>query len=124
MLTDKRIFWFSAFALLSYIPGMVCLVVPFSIWAVYADPSGSGSGYFIALLLFVAPIVAAPGAVISGLLALRMIDRALKATTRSRSDYVAFLIAAVLSALIGIVVTYAAAWIGALILQNIEIPAD
>jgi hypothetical protein len=122
MLTDKRIFGFSGFALLSYIIGMACFVVPLSIWAVYADPSGSGSGYFIALLIIVAPVVAAPGAVISGLLSLRIIDRALKAASRSRSDYVAFLFAAVLSAFLGIVVTYATAWIGALILQNVNIP--
>jgi uncharacterized membrane protein YraQ (UPF0718 family) len=123
MLTDKRVFGFSGFALLSYIAGIVWLVIPLSVWAVRADPSGSGSGYFIALLIVVAPIVATPGAVISGVLALWITDRALNAASRSRADYVAFLIAAVLSIILGIVVTYATAWAGALILRSIEIPA-
>lgn len=115
-LTGKRILAFAAYALLDYILAIVFFLIPLSVWAVYSDPSGSGSGYFIAGLIFVAPVVAAPGAIISGFLALWIIDRALKATNRSSSEYVTYLVAIVVCAFISIVTTYGVAWVGSLIL--------
>jgi hypothetical protein len=122
-LAGKRLLSFFAFAGFSSIVGFIFFLVPLSIWALRSDPTGSGSGYFIAGLLFFSPIVVVPGAIIAGLLVLPLINRALKATTLSLSDYATFLFAIVLSAFIGIVATYAFAWIGALLLQNINIPS-
>jgi hypothetical protein len=91
--------------------GCFFFLVPLSIWAIRSDPTGSGSGYFIAGLMFISPLAVAPGAFIAGLLVLPIINRALTATTISRSDYAAFLFAIVLSAFIGIVGTYIVAFI-------------
>lgn len=110
-LTGKRVLSFVIFAVFSITVGCIFFLVSLSIWAVSEDPSGSGSGFFIALLIVVVPYVVIPGAIISGLMVLPIINHALKATTRSCLDYAAFLAAIGLSAFVSIVMTYISAWI-------------
>src|SRR5689334_6115265 len=105
-LTSKRVFAFLVFGGIGVVLGFLCLLIRLSIWAIRGDPTGSGSGYFIAGLLFFGPVMAAPGVLVSGIVALLIIDRRLKATTRSCSDYVQLLVAIVASALLGIAMTW------------------
>ena len=122
-LTSKRVLAFLGFGGIGGVLGFLCLLIPLSIWAIRGDPTGSGSGYFIAGLLFFGPIMAAPGVLVSGILALLIIDRLLKATTRSRSDYVRWLVAVVASALLGIALTWLTAWLASIALNKISIPS-
>ena len=86
-LTGKRVLAFLAFGVIGGIVGFLCLVIPLSIMAIKGDPTGSGSGYFIfGLLVIVGPLAAAPATLISGLVGLPIVDGALQATDRSRSD--------------------------------------
>src|SRR5688500_17159839 len=110
-LTGKRVNAFLVFSGIGGMLGFLCLLIPLSIWAIQADPTGSGSGYVIALLIFFGPVAAIPGLLVSGLVALLIIDRPLKATTRSRSDYVRILVAIVASAVLGIGMTWLTAWL-------------
>lgn len=123
-LTWKRILAFAAYTLLSYILAIVFFLVPLSVLAWHdMDSAGAGgAGFFVGFLIIVAPFVAIPGALIAGFAALPIINHALKATIRSRSDYLAFPIAMVVCALIAIVITYAVTGVGALILRNSDIP--
>jgi hypothetical protein len=121
-LMSKRVLAFFVFGGIGGVLGFLCLLIPLSIWAIQGDPTGSGSGYFIAFLIFFGPVGAAPGILISGLVALLIIDRPLKATTRSRSDYVRFLVAIIASALLGIGMTWLTAWLVGITLDKISIP--
>src|SRR5689334_18616909 len=120
-LTSKRIIAFTAFTVPSYIMAIVFFFIPLSVWAWYADPAttggGQNTGFFIVFLIVATPFLAVPGALIAGFVALPIVDHALKATIRSRSDYVAFLLATVVCGLIAIVITYGIAWVGALFLR-------
>lgn len=117
-LTSKRLLGYLVYCAIGGISGFLCFVIPLSIMAVRGDPTGSGSGYFIAgLLFFFGPVAAGPATLISGLAALPIIDRALKATPRSGSDYARFLIAIVVSALIGIALTWLVGWLLGMLLQ-------
>ena len=120
-LTSKRVLAFLVFGGIGGVLGFLCLLIPLSIWAIRGDPTGSGSGYFIAGLLFFGPVMAAPGVLVSGVVALLVIDHILKATTRSRSDYGRWLVAIVASALLGIATTWLTAWLAALALNRISI---
>jgi hypothetical protein len=70
----------------------------------------------------IGPIAAAPGLLMSGLVALLIVDRALQATTRSRADYVRFLIAIVVSAVLGIGLTWFSIWQIGIALEKMAIP--
>ena len=110
-LIGKRLLAFVIFDSVGGVLGFLCFIVPLSVMAIRGDPTGSGSGYFIFGLLLIGPVLAAPGLLISGLVALPIIDPALRATTLSRSDYVRFLVAIAVSALLGIVITWLLAWL-------------
>ncbi len=112
-LNGKRLVSFFVFAGVGGLAGCFFFLVPLSILAWYSQESAGagGAGFFIGALIIVTPIAIIPRVVVGGLLALPIINRALKANTRSQSDYAAFLAAIVLSAFIGIVATYITAWI-------------
>jgi hypothetical protein len=122
-LMSKRVLAFLVFGGIGGVLGFLCLLIPLSVWAIRGDPTGSGSGYFIAFLLFFGPAMAAPGVLVSGVVALLIIDRILKAATQSSSDYVRILVAIVASALLGIAMTWLTAWLISILLGSISIPA-
>jgi hypothetical protein len=105
-LTLKRLLSFFIFAGFSVVVGFICFMVPFSIWAMSEDPSGSGAGFAIGIFLVITTVAVIPGSIISGMLVLPIINRALKAGTRSYLDYAAFLAAIALSAFVSSVLTY------------------
>jgi hypothetical protein len=121
-LAGKRLLTFLVFAGIGGILGFLGVLIPLSIWAIHSDPTGSGSGYFIFGLLMIGPIAAAPGLLMGGLVALLIVDRALQATTRSRADYVRFLIAIVVSAVLGIGLTWFSIWQIGIALEKMAIP--
>src|SRR5215510_740785 len=108
-LIGKRFVGFLAFFGFSFTVGCIFFLVPLSIRVTHKF--GDYSLIPMAILTFIAPISAIPGSIITGLLVLPIIDRALKATVRSRSDYVRFLVSIVFSAVVAIGLTYLTAWI-------------
>jgi hypothetical protein len=64
-LTSKRLLGYLVYCAIGGILGFFCFVIPLSMMALRGDPTGSGSGYFIAGLLFFGPVAAGPAMLIS-----------------------------------------------------------
>ncbi len=77
-LAGKRLNSFIIFASLGAVLGYLGLLCPLSVWAVYSDKTGSGSGYFIFGLLMFGWIPAGPAGIVSGLLSLPKLHPVLK----------------------------------------------
>ena len=77
-LAGYRIANFLIFFSVAAVVGYLSLLVPLSAWAVYSDKTGSGSGYFIFGLLFLAVVPATPAGIVAGLLSLPKFHPVLK----------------------------------------------
>ena len=95
-LAGKRLNSFIIFASVGAVLGYLGLLCPLSVWAVYSDKTGSGSGYFIFGLLMFGWIPAVPAGVVAGLLSRPNLHPILKAT---------------ISAVVGIALTWLFGWI-------------
>jgi hypothetical protein len=77
-LAGYRIASFLIFFSVATVVGYLSLLCPLSAWAVYSDKTGSGSGYFIFGLLFLAFIPATPAGIVAGILSLPKLHPVLK----------------------------------------------
>ena len=92
----KKLNSFVIFGGIGAVLGYLGLLCPLSVWAVYSDKTGSGSGYFIFGLLMFGWIPAVPAGIVAGVLPFPNLHPIFKA---------------VISAVVGIALTWFFGWI-------------